>query len=91
MNETMGKRGQTKKLLSLFMATALVTATAGCSSDDKCYDQDNDGYCDDDGSAHSGSYTSGNGGKKLFQRKNGISSASKGSKGGIGSSGWSSS
>lgn len=88
MNETMEKRGRTKKLLSLFMATALVTATAGCSSDDRCYDQNNDGYCDDDGSAHSGVYTSGNGGKKLFQRKNGISSASKG---GIGSSGWSSS
>ncbi|GEN35669.1 hypothetical protein ADA01nite_31290 [Aneurinibacillus danicus] len=88
MEETAGKRGHAKKLLSLFMAAALVTVPAGCSSDDECYDQDNDGYCDDDGRAHTGSYVYGSDGKKKFAKKSGISS---GSKGGIGGSGWSSS
>ncbi|MBN6187166.1 hypothetical protein JQN58_09220 [Aneurinibacillus sp. BA2021] len=90
MEETAKKKSRAKKMLGLFMAAALVTATAGCSSSDECYDDDNDGYCDDDGSAHSGSYVRGSGGQKLFQKKSGVSSASK-SKGGIGSSGWSSS
>ncbi|MFT9849226.1 hypothetical protein [Aneurinibacillus sp. REN35] len=90
MGETVHKKSRAKKVMSLFMATALVTATAGCSSSDECYDNDNDGYCDDDGSAHSGSYVRGSSGQKLFQKKTGISSGSK-SKGGIGSSGWSSS
>jgi hypothetical protein len=71
------------------MAAALVAAP-GCSSDysdDECYDENNDGYCDDDGSSHSG-YTSGSSGKKKFIRNSGVT---KGAKGGIGSSsGWSS-
>lgn len=93
---------KTTKVVGLFVAAALTVS--GCSStdeseyDDDCYDADNDGYCDDDGSSRgSGStYIDLNGKKKYKRNYSGVSSgssgfSSSGSKGGIGSSGSSSS
>lgn len=101
MNRLEQKNGKTRKLVSLFVAAALVVAP-GCGSSrqasaGECWDDNNDGRCDDDGS-----YVSGNGyyysnGKKRYY-KSGVTSSSgssyksssgvsTGSKGGIGSSG----
>ncbi|GIO09098.1 hypothetical protein J31TS6_51260 [Brevibacillus reuszeri] len=85
---------QTKsaKVVGLFVAAALTVS--GCSSgangyDDDCYDSNNDGYCDDGGSRGGSSSTYvGSGGSKYNSNSSGITS---GSKGGIGSSGSSSS
>ncbi|GED69143.1 hypothetical protein BRE01_28450 [Brevibacillus reuszeri] len=84
---------QTKsaKVVGLFVAAALTIS--GCSSgangyDDDCYDSNNDGYCDDGGRGGSSSTYVGSGGSKYNSNTSGITS---GSKGGIGSSGTSSS
>jgi len=84
---------QTKsaKVVGLFVAAALTVS--GCSSgangyDDDCYDSNNDGYCDDGGGGGSSSTYVGSGGSKYKSNASGITS---GSKGGIGSSGSSSS
>ncbi|WP_159887051.1 hypothetical protein [Paenibacillus puerhi] len=85
--------GRTHRMLSLFVATALVAAgTAGCS-DNKCVDRNKDGYCDDGGGGRSGYYGGGSGGSSGNQLKNGASTGTSSgiSKGGIGSSGSSSS
>lgn len=85
---------QTKsaKVVGLFVAAALTVS--GCSSggnayDDDCYDADNDGYCDDGGSSRgsSSTYIHSGGNSSYKNKSSGITS---GSKGGIGSSGSSS-
>jgi hypothetical protein len=86
---------KTAKMVGLFVAAAMTIS--GCSSDDyddDCYDTNNDGYCDENGSSGGGYiYT---GGKKYSSNSSGVSKGSSGyssssSKGGIGSSGISSS
>ncbi|MEK8131979.1 hypothetical protein WMW72_29130 [Paenibacillus filicis] len=84
---------RTKRLLSLFVASALVAAgTAGCA-DNNCIDRNQDGYCDNGGGGRSGTYygggSSGSGSKLNSGDTGGVSSGI--SKGGIGSSGSSSS
>ncbi|MBH0330565.1 hypothetical protein ABH14_12290 [Brevibacillus brevis] len=79
---------KSKKVVGLFVAAAL--AVSGCSSEDDyddCYDNDNDGYCDDSSSGGSGSTY------RSYKSKSGVSSgmSTSSSKGGIGSSGYSSS
>jgi hypothetical protein len=71
-------QGRTARMLSLF-AIAALTASAGCSplqqtisssnslAQDECYDENNDGYCDDDGS-RAGSYYGYYGGRKIYKR-----------------------
>lgn len=97
--------GKTRKLVSLFVAAALVIAP-GCGSRQvsagECWDRNNDGYCDDDGSyVGGGSYHVVNGSRvysrsgvtksdsSSYKASSGISSGT--SKGGIGSSSGSSS
>lgn len=82
---------KTAKVVGLFVVAALTIS--GCSSggyDDDCYDADNDGYCDDGGggSRSSSSHYYHSSSSKDKSSSSGISS---GSKGGIGSSGTSSS
>jgi hypothetical protein len=112
-------QNKTSRLVGLFAAAAM-TLSAGCSSaqtnsgnsdsifDDECLDENNDGYCDDDGTAVYGSSYIKNG-KKYYKKAtsgitsgstsfgssktssgSGISSGTSASKGGIGSSGGSS-
>jgi hypothetical protein len=88
-------QSKTARLVGLFVAAALTVG--GCSSeqgyDDDCYDYDNDGYCDDDSSGGSGrgsTYVN-TGGKKIYTDSSRMSTGSSGYKGGIGSSGFSSS
>lgn len=71
-------QARTARMLSLF-AIAALTASAGCSpvqqtipssnglAQDECYDENNDGYCDDDGS-RAGSYYGYYGGRKIYKR-----------------------
>lgn len=86
---------KTNKVVGLFLAAALSVTVAGCSSDeetyydDDCVDENNDGYCDDDGSPASGSSYIDVDGKKKYKRL--YTGVSSGAKGGIGSSGFSSS
>jgi hypothetical protein len=90
---------KTGKMLSLFLASAmLITTGAGCSNRSSCVDQNQDGYCDN-GSGSSGgssSYYRGRGGTiggndgSTPRSSGGITSGSA-AKGGIGSSGSSSS
>ncbi|MED1781242.1 hypothetical protein P4V43_05325 [Brevibacillus fortis] len=81
---------KSKKVVGLFVAAAL--AISGCSSgddyDEDCYDNDNDGYCDDSSSSGSSGST-----YRSYKSKSGVSSgiSTSSSKGGIGSSGYSSS
>jgi hypothetical protein len=85
---------KTNKLVGLFLAAAL-TVTTGCAADDKAYtdddcaDENNDGYCDDDGSPTGGSSYVDIDGKKKYKRM--YTGVSSGAKGGLGSSGYSSS
>ncbi|GAA3410209.1 hypothetical protein ACFFNY_22305 [Paenibacillus hodogayensis] len=101
-----GENGKARKLVSLFVAAALIAAP-GCGSSRTvsardCWDRNNDGYCDDDGSSvGGGSYHYVNG-SRVYTRS-GVSDSSHessyksssgistGSKGGIGSSSGSSS
>ncbi|TNJ62860.1 hypothetical protein FE784_28600 [Paenibacillus hemerocallicola] len=98
-----GESGKTRKLVSLFVAAALVAAP-GCGSRQvsagECWDKNNDGYCDDDGSSVGGSYHYVNGSRVYARsgvsKSDGSYKASSGvstgvSKGGIGSSSGSSS
>ncbi|MEJ8545600.1 hypothetical protein [Brevibacillus borstelensis] len=83
---------KTAKVVGLFVAAALTIS--GCSSggyDDDCYDADNDGYCDGDGGGGSSSSSSHYYHSSSGKVKSSSSSISSGSKGGIGSSGTSSS
>ncbi|HZG57631.1 hypothetical protein [Paenibacillus sp.] len=92
---------KTRRMAGLFLATALTVS--GCSSDgalaaDECYDDDENGYCDDDGDGSYGMHYVN--GRKVFYRasladidvdgkkkpKSGISKGVAASKGGIGSS-----
>ncbi|UUZ85843.1 hypothetical protein LJK88_21695 [Paenibacillus sp. P26] len=85
------KNGRTRRISSLFVATALVIGGSGCSNSNDCVDQNRDGYCDNSGGGSSGSYyrgSSGGSGKSTVGSSSGIS---QGSHGGIGSSGSSSS
>lgn len=98
------ENGKTRKLVSLFVAAALIAAP-GCGgsrvSSGECWDRNNDGYCDDDGSAAGGSYHYVNG-SRVYSRS-GVTQSDSGtykpssgvstgvSKGGIGSSSGSSS
>lgn len=90
---------KTRKLVSLFVVTTLAIGGAGCtrsSSANECYDSNEDGYCDDDGSSHGSSYYYHNGQKRYTKASTGVSSgtqslgssgtSSSGSKSGIGSS-----
>lgn len=102
-----GESGKTRKLVSLFVAAALIAAP-GCGSRQAsagdCWDKNDDGYCDDDGSRAGGgggsSYYYVNGSKVYprsgVSKSDGSYKASSGissgvSKGGIGSSSGSSS
>ncbi|MGE5701288.1 MAG: hypothetical protein ACM32O_02060 [Clostridia bacterium] len=78
--------GKTSALIGLFLAASLVSTTTGCSSYEEvdCDDYNEDGYCDDDSSGGSHVYSS-------SSKKSKSSAISKGSKGGLGSSGVSSS
>ncbi|WP_141333701.1 MULTISPECIES: hypothetical protein [unclassified Paenibacillus] len=78
-------KSRTRKVVSLFVASALVIGgAAGCSSNGSCTDRNQDGYCDDGSGGHSSGYYGGSSGKV----KSGTSGATSGiSKGGIGSSG----
>ncbi|MFY0542630.1 hypothetical protein [Brevibacillus sp. H7] len=83
---------KTNKVVGLFLAAAL--AVSGCSAEetyqgDDCLDENNDGYCDDDGSQTSGSSYIDVDGKKKYKRM--YTGVTSGAKGGIGSSGYSSS
>ncbi|MCI3927182.1 hypothetical protein MO973_44120 [Paenibacillus sp. TRM 82003] len=95
---------RTKQMASLFLAATLTVA--GCSAnagglpDDECYDDDADGYCDDNGDGTRGYHYVG--GRKVFYRNagivgdididgkkkssSGITKGVSGSKGGIGGS-----
>jgi len=43
---------KTKLLAAMFLTTALAVGSIGCSDNkSKCYDDNKDGYCDDDGSS----------------------------------------
>jgi|GEM_PF-924303 hypothetical protein len=92
------KAKNSKKLVSLFLAAALAAAP-GCASRQvhagECWDDNNDGYCDDDGSyVGTSSYYYVDGRKRYY--KSGATSnsgsykpssgISNGSKGGLGSS-----
>lgn len=83
------KQGKTHKMVTLFVASALVAAT-GCSNtaaNSNCVDQNNDGYCDNGGgSSSSNGYYRGSSGKSgTVSGSSGISQGSS-SYGGIGSS-----
>ncbi|MDO3680826.1 hypothetical protein [Paenibacillus ehimensis] len=83
------KSSRTRKLVALFVASTLVLGgTAGCS-DSKCTDRNGDGYCDDSSGGSSGGHYYGGSGSKSSSKVSGSSSGI--SKGGIGSSGSSSS
>lgn len=97
----MRKANQTNKVVGLFLVATLTVAT-GCSSDqvysneDDCFDDNNDGYCDDDGSSVGSSYIDYDGRRRYKKQYSGVSSGkssgfSSAAKGGIGSSGYSSS
>ncbi|HZG84966.1 hypothetical protein [Paenibacillus sp.] len=90
----------TKRMAGLFLATALTVS--GCSSsgaldDDECFDDDANGYCDDNGDGAYGMHYV-NGRKAYYRagvadididgkkKTSGISKGVSGSKGGIGSS-----
>ncbi|MGN7469784.1 hypothetical protein [Brevibacillus sp. SAFN-007a] len=81
------------KVVGLFVAATV--AISGCSSDDggDCYDRDKDGYCDDGGSSSRGGSSTYYGGGSSKSKSQGVSSGISPSsyKGGIGSSGVSSS
>jgi hypothetical protein len=84
---------KTAKAVGLFIAAALTVYACSDSEEtysdnDECYDENNDGYCDDDGSPVGNSYIDIDGKKKYKKFFSGVSS---GAKGGIGSSGVSSS
>lgn len=81
-------KSRTRKVVSLFVASALVLgSTAGCANNGSCTDRNQDGYCDD-GSGGYSSYRGGSSGKV----NSGTGDVTSGiSKGGIGSSGSSSS
>ncbi|MEF3305277.1 hypothetical protein [Paenibacillus sp. GYB003] len=99
------ENGKTRKLVSLFVASALVVAP-GCGSRQvsagECWDRNNDGYCDDDGSSVGSSYHYVNGSRvytrsgvkssdgSSYKASSGVSTGTA-SKGGIGSSSGSSS
>lgn len=87
----MASLGKTGKVVGLFLAAAMTVYA--CAADEEafsedCYDNNGDGYCDDDGSPVGQSYIDVDG-KKKFKKL--ASSISKGAKGGIGSFGFSSS
>jgi len=87
------RQGKTNKLVTLFVATALVAAT-GCSNtaaNSNCIDQNRDGYCDNGGGGggSSGAYYGGSSGTSGKSSSSGISTSSSHS--GIGSSSGSSS
>ncbi|WP_373429986.1 hypothetical protein [Paenibacillus sp. GD4] len=81
--------GRTRKVMSLFVATALMLGTTACSDRD-CVDNNRDGYCDSTGGSSSGGYYGGTGSSYGSKSKS-SSGITSGSKGGIGSSGSSSS
>lgn len=88
------KQGKTHKMVTLFVATALVVGT-GCSNtaaNSNCIDQNGDGYCDNGGgsSSSSGYYRGSSGTSGTVSGSSGISKGSS-SHGGIGSSSSSSS
>lgn len=89
------KTSKTRTLVSLFVITTLAF-NAGCtrsSNANECWDNNDDGYCDDDGSRVGSSYYMSNGKKRYTKSSSGISSGtqSSSSKSGIGSSSTSSS
>ncbi|MCZ8520178.1 MULTISPECIES: hypothetical protein [Paenibacillus] len=87
------KGSRTHRMVKLFVASTLVLGgAAGCSNSRDCVDNNRDGYCDDGGSGGSSGtshYYGSSGGSKASNSTSGSSSGI--SKGGIGSSGHSSS
>jgi hypothetical protein len=94
---------KTRTLVSLFIAGVLAinsgcTKTTTTGATNECWDDNNDGYCDDDGSRAGSSYYMSNGRKRYTKTdsgltsgtankpSSGISSGTQGSKSGIGSS-----
>lgn len=100
------KPNKSRVLVGLFVAAAL-TVSSGCSQTtsgnaNECWDDNDDGYCDDDGSRVGSSYYISNGKKRYYKSGSGYMSGSSykpssgvssgtSSKGGIGSSSGSSS
>jgi hypothetical protein len=95
---------KSKLLVTMFLSAALTVGTTACgpNNDNRCYDANQDGYCDNDG-GRTGTYIGTYYGKRYYGRTStGISQGSSGSiksgsgissgsKGGIGSSSGSSS
>jgi len=93
-----GFHNRSRKIVSLFVATALVLAS-GCQNSPgsrDCIDRNNDGYCDDGGGGAGGAsryYGSGGGSSASYgtddgsYKKSSSSGITSGAKGGIGSSG----
>ena len=86
---------KTAKVAGLFIAAAL--AVGGCAADDNtyydddCYDENDDGSCEGSGSSTGRSYVDIDGKNKYNRHYTGVTSGSSGAKGGIGSSGFTSS
>ncbi|WP_426447198.1 hypothetical protein ACP26L_24485 [Paenibacillus sp. S-38] len=90
------KGSRTRRMVKLFVASTLVLGgAAGCSDSRDCVDNNRDGYCDDGGgggSSSSSHYYYGSSGSSKASSSGTVSGSSSGiSKGGIGSSGSSSS
>ncbi|AFH64298.1 hypothetical protein ACVNS2_26815 [Paenibacillus caseinilyticus] len=89
------KGSRTHRMVKLFVASTLVLGgAAGCSDSRDCVDNNRDGYCDDGGGGSSSSshYYYGSSGSSKASSSGTVSGSSSGiSKGGIGSSGSSSS
>ncbi|AEI44405.1 hypothetical protein [Paenibacillus mucilaginosus] len=89
------KGSRTRRMVKLFVASTLVLGgAAGCSDSRDCVDNNRDGYCDDGGGGSSSSshYYYGSSGSSKASSSGTVSGSSSGiSKGGIGSSGSSSS
>lgn len=91
-----GFNDRSRKIVSLFVATALVLGPGCQNSSSNCVDRNNDGYCDEGGSGSGGSsgyYGSGGGSSASYgssdssYKKSSSSGITSGAKGGIGSSG----
>lgn len=86
------KGSRTHRMVKLFVASTLVLGgAAGCSDSRDCVDNNRDGYCDDGGGGSSSSSHYYYGSSKASSSGTVSGSSSGISKGGIGSSGSSSS
>ncbi|TMV08264.1 hypothetical protein FE781_15330 [Paenibacillus thermoaerophilus] len=57
-------------MVGLFLVAALAVSATGCGNklnDNECYDENEDGYCDDDGNARSSGYYY-SGGRKVYYK-----------------------